>query len=135
VVDEHGVEAVDVDDALTTDTDVLAPCALGGVLDEVSIRRLRCRIVCGAANNQLATPEDGDRLAEGDIVYVPDYVANAGGVINIAEEVGGYDRDRAWRRVAGIGDTVRQLLADAAAHGITPVEAADRLVQRRLAED
>jgi glutamate dehydrogenase/leucine dehydrogenase len=134
MVDEHGVEAVDVAEALTTDSDVLAPCALGGVLNEASIPRLRCGVVCGAANNQLATPEDADRLAAAGIVYVPDYVANAGGVINIAEEVGGYDHDRAWRRVATIGDTVRDLLAEAAAEDITPVEAADRLVQRRLAE-
>jgi leucine dehydrogenase len=134
MVDDHGVEAVEVDEALTADADILAPCALGGVLNETSIPRLRCRIVCGAANNQLATPEDGDRLAAAGIVYVPDYVANSGGVINIAEEVGGYDHDRAWRRVATIGDTVRDLLAEAAAESITPVEAADRLVQRRLAE-
>lgn len=133
MVDEHRAEVVDVADALTTETDVLAPCALGGLLNEATIPQLRCRIVCGAANNQLAAPEDGDRLAEAGIVYVPDYVANAGGVINIAEEVGGYDHDRAWLRVATIGDTVRSLLAESAADAITPVEAADRLVQRRLA--
>ena len=134
MVDEHGVAAVDVAEAALAECDVLAPCALGGLLDEATIPRLRCRIVCGAANNQLATPEDADRLAAAGITYVPDFVVNAGGVINIAEEVGGYDHDRAWKRVATIGDTVRDLLAEAAAERITPEEAADRLVRRRLAE-
>jgi glutamate dehydrogenase/leucine dehydrogenase len=134
MVEGHGAVAVDVDQALTVEADVVSPCALGAVLDETSIPTLRARVVCGAANNQLATPEDGARLAAAGIVYVPDYVANAGGVINIAEEPGGYDRDRAWARIAGIADTVRTILATAEAEGITPAEAADRLVRRRLAE-
>ena len=133
LVDELGVAVVDVDDALRTETDVLAPCALGGILDEAAIARLACRIVCGAANNQLATPEDGDRLAAAGITYVPDYVANAGGVINIAEEPHGYDRQRAYDRISTIHDTLLRVFDRAEADGITTAAAADRLAEERIA--
>lgn len=129
------VVVVDPADALTTEADALAPCALGGLLDERSIPTLAATVVCGAANNQLATPADADRLAAAGVLYVPDFVANAGGVINIAEEAAhrGYDRDRAFARVAGIEDTVERVLSRAAADGVTPEAAAHRLVEERLA--
>jgi len=127
------LRTVDAADALTVPCDVLSPCALGAVLDERTIPGLRCEVVTGAANNQLATPEDDHRLAERDVLYVPDYVANAGGVINIAEEAAGYDRDRAYARVAGIHDTVLAVLARARADGIPPGEAADRHAEARIA--
>ncbi len=113
--------------------DVFAPCALGAALDETTIPELACEIVAGCANNQLATPGDDDRLAARDVLYVPDYVANAGGVINIAEEPAGYDQARAWDRVAGIHDTVLAVLDLAARQGITPGRAADRHAEERIA--
>ena len=136
VTDAHPeVVVVDPEAALTTEADALAPCALGGLLDERSIPTLAAEIVCGAANNQLATPQDADRLAGTGVLYVPDFVANAGGVINIADEAdpGGYDRDRAFARVAAIGETVTAILDRAQADGITPETAAHRLVEQRLA--
>ena len=115
--------------------DVLSPCALGATLDETTIPELRCAAVCGCANNQLATDADGERLADAGVLYAPDYIVNAGGVINIADETaaGGYDHDRAWARVATIHDTVLRVFALADEHGITPAVAADRLAEERLA--
>lgn len=140
VLARHGDEAaagrlraVDPADAHRTPCDVLAPCALGAVLSEATIPELACEIVAGAANNQLASVEDDDRLAARDILYVPDYVANAGGVINIAEEADGYDRERAWLRVAGIHDTVLSVLELAEAEGVAPGRAADRFAEARIA--
>ncbi len=134
-IDAHGgaVQPVDPDDAHRVDCDVYAPCALGAVLNARTIPELRCEIVAGSANNQLEVPEDDDRLAARDILYVPDYVANAGGVINIAEEAAGYDRDRAWARVAGIHDTVLAVLDRARAEGVTPGRAADHHAEARIA--
>lgn len=113
--------------------DVFSPCALGGILNATTIAELRCAVVCGSANNQLLEPGDGRRLADAGVLYVPDYVANAGGIVNIAEEAAGYDADRAAARIAGIRDTTAEVLAMAAAEGTTPVEAADRLASRRIA--
>ena len=127
------VEVVAPESAHAVECDVFAPCALGAVLSEATIPELRCEIVAGSANNQLATDEDDNRLAARDILYVPDYVANAGGVINIAEEPAGYDHDRAWRRIEGIATTVREVIALAQRDGITPAEAADRYAEARIA--
>lgn len=127
------LRTVEPDRAHAVECDVFAPCALGAVLDERTIPELRCEIVAGSANNQLATPEDDERLRAREILYVPDYVANAGGVINIAEEPDGYDRDRAWARIAGINDTVLEVLARAEAEGVPPGVAADRHAEARIA--
>jgi glutamate dehydrogenase/leucine dehydrogenase len=133
MVRRHGATPIGVHDALARECDVVSPCALGGILDAVSIPSLRCHAVCGPANNQLAEPEDADRLARAGIVYVPDYVAGAGGIVNIAEELRGYDRGRARTALAGIRRTTGVVLATAAADGITPLAAADRIAERRLA--
>jgi glutamate dehydrogenase/leucine dehydrogenase len=121
-------------EAVAVECDILSPCALGAVLDPASIPRLRCAAVCGAANNQLATEADGERTAAAGVLYVPDFVANAGGVINIAEETapGGYDHARSWKRVEGIGATLERVLEVAASEGSTPVDAANRLAEDRL---
>jgi glutamate dehydrogenase/leucine dehydrogenase len=135
VIGSHGTDRITVVDppaAHTVECDVFAPCALGAVLSAETIPALRCEVVAGSANNQLATDEDDDRLAARGILYVPDYVANAGGVINIAEEPSGYDRDRAWRRIEGIAGTVREVIALAQRDGITPAEAADRYAEARI---
>jgi glutamate dehydrogenase/leucine dehydrogenase len=113
---------------------VYSPCAVGGTLGEDSIPQLRCRIVAGSANNQLETPEDAQRLHDRGILYAPDYVINAGGVIQlIGLEDKGWDEPELERNLAMIGDTLRQVFRDAEDDGITPAAAAERLAARRIA--
>jgi leucine dehydrogenase len=112
---------------------VLAPCALGGLLDEDTAPRLRCRIVSGAANNQLADDGVADVLAARGILWAPDFVVNAGGLINIAEELVGYDLASARKRVRGITDVLRHIFDGAESMGVTPLTAAMELARRRLA--
>ncbi len=120
--------------ALTQAVDVLAPCALGGQLSHETVHSLQAPIVAGAANNQLAEDGVADLLAGLGILWAPDFVANAGGIINIAVELepGGYDPKRAKARVREIGDTLRQIFDDAEAIGATPLTAAMELARRRL---
>jgi leucine dehydrogenase len=119
--------------ALEAEVDVLAPCALGGILDEESVPRLRCRIIAGAANNQLAEEHIADVLTARGILWAPDFVVNAGGLINIAEELGSYDPAVARRRVRGIADTLGKIFDASEAMGATPLTAAMELARRRLA--
>jgi leucine dehydrogenase len=118
--------------ALVAEADVLAPCALGGILDDDTVPALRCRIVSGAANNQLADDHIADLLVAHGILWAPDFVANSGGLINIVEELGAYDAATARRRVRGIGDTLRRIFDDAESIGATPLTAAMELARRRL---
>jgi leucine dehydrogenase len=114
--------------------DVFSPCATGGSLSAESIPLLRCRLVAGAANNQLATPWDADRLHDRGILYAPDYVINAGGVLHLAGyERLGWDEARLSARLAGIGETLAGLFERAEHEGITTAEAADRLALGRIA--
>jgi glutamate dehydrogenase/leucine dehydrogenase len=130
-----GCETVPAEQALETEVDVYSPCAVGGTLNAQSIPHLACRAVAGCANNQLAEPEDADRLHERGILYAPDYVVNAGGIIQlIGLEDEGWDETQLEERLAGVGETVRMLFAEAEADAITPLEAAERLVRRRLTE-
>ena len=128
-----GARAVDPGDALLAEVDVLAPCALGGVLDERTVPDLRCQVVCGAANNQLTHDAVADLLAERGILYGPDFIANAGGIINIAVELEGYDPALAARRVRGIEQAMGEVLDEAERAAITPLAAAIELARRRLA--
>jgi leucine dehydrogenase len=121
--------------ALEAKADVLSPCALGGVLNDDTVAKLRCRIVAGAANNQLATDEIADLLVRREILWAPDFVANAGGLINIAEEFSGYDPAAARRRVRGIGGTLREIFGKAESIGATPLTAALALARQRLLAD
>jgi leucine dehydrogenase len=128
-----GCGTVAPEHVIETEVDVYSPCAVGGTLNAESISRLACRAIAGCANNQLAEPEDAERLHERGILYAPDFVVNAGGIVQlIGLEDEGWDEALLEQRLAGIGDTLRELLAEAEAEGITPAEAADRLVQRRL---
>ena len=128
-----GAEAVPAGEALTTPCDVLAPCATGGVCSETTIPKLACRVVAGAANNQLATFADGDRLQQHGILYAPDYVANAGGVIWLAGyETLGWDEAHMRARLAAIEQTLADVFVAAEAQGITTAEAADRLARTRI---
>jgi leucine dehydrogenase len=129
---ETGASRVAPDAIYDVPVDVFAPCALGGILDDRTIPRLRCAIVVGAANNQLAVPADADRLAARDILYVPDYVANAGGVIDGARDICGWSDARVGAAVDAVYDTVRDILSRAAAEGISPAAVADRLALARL---
>jgi len=119
--------------AMLAEVDVLSPCALGGILDDASVPRLRCPIVAGAANNQLASDTVADVLAAHGVLWAPDFVVNAGGIINIAEELGSYDAATARRQVRRIADTLRRIFDDAEAMGATPLTAAMELARRRLA--
>jgi glutamate dehydrogenase/leucine dehydrogenase len=110
------------------------PCSLGGVLTEQVISRLRCTAIVGAANNQLATPEDADRIADRDIVYGPDFVVNGGGLINVSEELSGYTPERAGAHIDKVYDTTLRVLETARERGITPHRAAVDLAQQRIEE-
>jgi len=121
-------------DAASTECDVYSPCAVGGTLNAESIPALRCKIVAGSANNQLATAEDADRLHERGILYAPDYVVNAGGVIQLVGlEDEGWDEAELQRGLAKIGDTLRQVFAESERDGITPAAAAEQLAAARIA--
>jgi glutamate dehydrogenase/leucine dehydrogenase len=130
-----GAQLVPPADALTTECDVYAPCAVGGTLSTETISMLRARIVAGSANNQLATPEDAQRLHDAGILYAPDYVINAGGVLQLVGlEDRGWSEDELEEGLAGIGDTLRRIFRDADDSGITPAEAAERLAAERIAQ-
>jgi valine dehydrogenase (NAD+) len=115
-----------------TPHDVYAPCALGGALDAGTVEVLPARIVCGGANNQLATPDIADRLIERGILYAPDYLVNAGGVIQVEDERHGFSFSRAQARVDGIFGVALQVFQAADAEGISPAVAADRLAEERM---
>ena len=132
-VHDFGVEAVPPEKAHAVECDVFSPCAMGAVLSEETIPELRCAAVVGSANNQLAEAADAERIADAGVLYAPDYVVNAGGVINIAEELRGYQRDRAWGEIRRIYDTTLAVLETAEAEGITTAAAADRVAERRIA--
>jgi len=135
LADELGARWTDPDAALLAEVDVVAPCALGGVLDDDSVPALHCRVIAGAANNQLAADAIAVQLAERGIVWAPDFVANAGGIINIAVELEGtYDAERAEANVRRIADTTREIFDHAESSGATPLAAAMEIARRRLAE-
>jgi leucine dehydrogenase len=129
-----GAAPMNVDDIVAADVDVLAPCALGGVLDRRTVGNLRATVVAGAANNQLARDEIGDVLAERGILYAPDYVINAGGVISIAQEYLGLD-DPSWvtSRLAAIGERLEVIFQRARDAGTATSRIADQMAQERLA--
>ena len=135
LVRAHGVDGLAVETVVEEECDILAPCALGGVVDAETVPRLRCRAIAGAANNQLADASVDDALAAHGIVYVPDFVANAGGVINIAEEFVGYDARRALARAAEIEDTTARVFTLARELGVAPGRAAETMARRRIAEE
>jgi len=114
--------------------DVYSPCALGGAIDDNTVEVLTAKVICGGANNQLAHPGVEKLLANLGIVYAPDYLVNAGGVIQVADELQGFSFERAKARAAQILGTTREILAMADADGVPPAVAADRLAERRIAE-
>ncbi|MEN8114092.1 MAG: Glu/Leu/Phe/Val dehydrogenase dimerization domain-containing protein [Actinomycetota bacterium] len=131
-VETYGSKAVDLADIYDVDCDVFSPCALGATLNEETIPRLRCQAIAGSANNQLATDLDGDRLAEVGILYAPDFIVNAGGVINIAVETDGYSSERAGMMVDRIYDNLTAVFKTVDSDGVGPQVAALRVAQRRI---
>jgi leucine dehydrogenase len=128
-----GGRTIAPEEALETECDVLSPCATGGVLSAESIPRLRCSVVAGAANNQLAVPEDAELLAERGILYAPDYVVNAGGIIHLASlELLGEDEGRRDQRVRGIAGTLAEVFERARRDGVSTSAAAEAMVRERL---
>ena len=127
-----GATTVEPDAIFDVDCEVFSPCALGAVLDDETIPRLKCDIVAGAANNQLAEGRHGRVLLEKEILYAPDYVINAGGLIHVAENYAGYDGDRARERIDGIYDSLREIFERAEKVGAPTGYVADRIVEEKL---
>jgi valine dehydrogenase (NAD+) len=111
---------------------VLSPCALGPVVTAKRLGSFTCKAIAGAANNQLEHPSLARALADAGILYAPDYVINAGGLINVEDELHGYDSERAHRKAEAIADTLREIFRAADAEHVTPAEAADRLAESRI---
>ena len=130
--DSKDVRAVEGDEIFAAQADIFAPCALGGIINDTTIPKLRVEIVAGAANNQLLEARHGDMLEERDILYAPDYVANAGGVINVYSELANWDSKRSFRKADEIYDTILGVYEIAKADGVPTYQAADRLAERRL---
>ncbi|HJR39881.1 MAG TPA: Glu/Leu/Phe/Val dehydrogenase dimerization domain-containing protein [Nocardioidaceae bacterium] len=124
----------DADALVAAELDVYAPCALGGALTDDVVTTLSARIVCGAANNQLAHEGIEKSLQDHGILYAPDYMVNAGGLIQVADELEGFSFDRAKQRATKIFDTTKQVFELAADEGVPPAVAADRLAERRMTE-
>jgi leucine dehydrogenase len=131
-VETFGVKAVDPEEIFSVDCDVFSPCALGAGLNEMTIPKLNCAAIVGSANNQLATEADADRLAERGILYAPDFVVNAGGLINVYDELLGYSKMRALHRVDSIYEATLKILEKAESHGITPNQAAVMVADERI---
>ncbi len=134
VVEETGATAVAPEEVFGLDVDVLAPCALGAILNDETIPQLRCRIVAGGANNQLAEHRHGDELLRRGILYAPDFVINAGGLINVYSELQGYDPAAARNKARGIYGTLLAIFERAEKDGIPTYQAAERLAEARIQE-
>jgi leucine dehydrogenase len=131
-VENFGVKPVEQDEIHRVDCDFFSPCALGAGLNETTIPQLNCQAVLGSANNQLATDEDAKRIAARGILYAPDFVVNAGGLINVYDELQGYSRTRALHRVDSIFDATMRILETADEHGVNPNEAAVMVADDRI---
>ena len=129
---EFGVKAVAPEEIYSADVDIFAPCALGAVINDETLPQLKCKIVAGGANNILAEDRHGEEIEKKGILYAPDYVINAGGLINVADELKGYNKERALQSVAGIYDSVKMVLDIADRDNIPTYRAADRLAEERI---
>jgi leucine dehydrogenase len=131
-VDEFGCEAVSLDEIYDVDADVYSPTALGGTVNENTLDRLKCKIICGAANNQLANNEIGDEVQRRGILYAPDYAVNAGGLMNVSLEIDGYNRERAMRMLRTIYFNLGRIFEISARDKIPTYLAADRMAEERI---
>ncbi|ADU29994.1 branched-chain amino acid dehydrogenase [Evansella cellulosilytica] len=131
-VEEFDAEAVDPEDIYSVQCDIYSPCALGATINDNTIPKLKAKVIAGAANNQLKETRHGDILQEIGIVYAPDYVINSGGVINVADELLGYNRDRAFKKVETIYDSISTIFKIAKRDSIPTYAAADRMAEERI---
>lgn len=132
-VEDFGATAVSADDFIGTECDIFSPCALGAILNDDTIPKLKCKVVAGAANNQLAEERHGQMLEDRGIVYAPDFILNAGGVINVADELfGGYNQERAMKKVKGVYRSIERVYEIAKRDHIAPHIAANRLAEERI---
>jgi leucine dehydrogenase len=130
---EFGAKIVPLDQIFDVACDVLAPCALGSALNDESIPRIKAKIIAGAANNQLKEPRHGDDVYERGILYAPDYAINAGGLVNVAQEVIGYDAEISRTRTLAIYDTIYEIAERSAKTGTPTYRVADLMVEEKLA--
>jgi len=131
-VSDFGVETAEPEKIHAQECDIFAPCAMGGVIRDDTIPELKCSVVAGSANNQLERPEHGEALGRAGITYAPDYVINAGGLINVADELLGYNPDRAKSGVESIYRTLRQIFHIARDRHISTAAAADAFAEERI---
>ena len=131
-VNDFGATAVEPDDIYSVDCDIFTPCAMGAIINDFTIDQLKCKIVAGSANNQLAEEKHGDMLMKKDILYVPDFVINSGGVINVYEEIKGYNAEKAMSRAAGIYDSVKRIIEISKEDNIPTYKAADKMAEERI---
>ena len=133
IVDAHGVEVIDVEDVYETEMDIYSPCALGATVNDETLSKLRCAIICGAANNQLADEtKHGRAVMDKGIIYAPDYLVNAGGIINCFWEINGYHKEAAMLQTEGIYDTTLDIFKTSAAENIPTYLAANKLAEARI---
>lgn len=132
-VEDFGAEAVDLDQIYDVPAEVYSPCALGGTVNANTLPRLKCQIICGAANNQLANDEIGDEVERRGILYAPDYAVNAGGLMNVSLEIDGYNRERAMRMMRTIYHNLGKIFQIAKRDKIPTYKAADRMAEERIA--
>ncbi|HZG14755.1 MAG TPA: branched-chain amino acid dehydrogenase [Candidatus Bathyarchaeia archaeon] len=133
-VQDFGAKAVGVNEIFNVDCDIFAPCALGAVINDDTIPLLKAKVIAGAANNQLKEDRHGDIIHEKGLIYAPDYVINAGGVINVADELQGYNRERALKKVETIYDNIMRVFEISERDGIPSYKAADRMAEERIAQ-
>ncbi len=131
-VDEFGAKAVDINDIYGVECDIFAPCALGAIINDETIPQLKAKVIAGAANNQLKETRHGDAIHEMGIVYAPDYVINAGGVINVADELYGYNSERAMKKVEQVYNNVERVIEIAKRDNVPTYVAADRMAEERI---
>ena len=131
-VDEYGAVAVGLDEIYDVEADVYSPCALGGTVNANTLPRLKCKVICGAANNQLANDEIGDEVEKRGILYAPDYAVNAGGLMNVSLEIDGYNRERAMRMMRTIYHNLTKIFQISKRDKIPTYKAADRMAEERI---
>jgi leucine dehydrogenase len=132
---EYGVEVVPPEMIYDLDVDIYAPCALGATINDETIDRMKCAIIAGAANNQLRDEEvHGEMLLKKGILYAPDFLINAGGLINVSSELNGYNRQRAMRATEKIYDVTLQIFKTAKQQNITTQKAAVRIAEKRISD-
>ncbi|MGP4072427.1 Leu/Phe/Val dehydrogenase [Piscibacillus sp. B03] len=131
-MEDFGAHAVDPDDIYGVDCDIYAPCALGATINDETIPQLKAKAIAGSANNQLAEDRHGEKLHELGIAYAPDYVINSGGVINVADELNGYNKDRAYKQIETIYNSLEKIFEISKRDNIPTHKAADRMAEERI---